>query len=128
MEEDIAFGPMQVEYDETTPMVHIMQDVHIKITAQIIAAALARATDQQLRQELQRRANARKALKYQELRCRNCIYCIQGYANTASKRRGYETSVCKLKPKPQAGEGCYYATLQSRKACDQFLLKQQDNE
>lgn len=128
MEEDIAFGPMQVEYDERQPMVHITQDVHIKITAQIIAAALARATDQQLRQELQRRVDARKALRDEELRCRNCVHCVQGYTNASSLRRGYATSVCNIKPKPQAGENCYYATLQSRKACDQFLLKQQDNE
>lgn len=81
--------------------------------------SLEQFTDQELRDELKRRAMARKAANV-VLRCRDCRYCGEGCCNKSSR---YKTSVCFLKPKPQVGPDRYYATLHSRKVCDKFEPK-----
>lgn len=89
--------------------------------------ALAQFTDKQLRDELKRRANIRKAAKGTVLRCRTCKFCIQGYHSPRTSWYGYETTVCKMKPKLQAtlrsGRDCYYATSMSQKACEKYEPK-----
>lgn len=82
-------------------------------------ASLEQFSDQELRDELKRRAMARKTANI-VLRCRVCKHCGEGCCNKSSR---YKTSVCFLKPKSQVGPDRYYATLHSRKACDKFEPK-----
>lgn len=117
------FPPMEVSYDPQSMTARFVQDMRIRITKEVVEAALTIATDKQLRTELKRRADERKALKSEELRCRNCKHCIQGYTTRRAASRGDKTSVCELKPKDREWRGCFYATLHSRKACDMFELK-----
>ena len=84
-----------------------------------IEHAIRDSSDQELREELKRRAMARKTVNV-VLRCRDCKHCGEGCCNKSSR---YKTSVCFLKPKPQVGPDRYYATLHSRKACDKFEPK-----
>lgn len=79
-------------------------------------------TDQQLQEELQRRAQLRKASEPKVFRCRDCKHCAEGCCKRSQR---YKTSVCLKKPKPQVGEDRYYATLHSAKACEMFELKEQ---
>lgn len=115
--------PMEVLYDPQTMTARFIQDMHIRITEEVVENALRIATDKQLRTELKRRTDERKALKGEELRCRNCKHCIQGYTTRRAASRGDKTSVCELKPKDREWRGCFYATLHSRKACEMFELK-----
>ena len=117
----VGCDPMQMIYDDVNHIARFEQTLHIRMTQAVIENALRMATDKQLRNELERRVRARKALKGEELRCRNCKHCGEGYCNKTRSR--YKTTVCLIKPKPQAGENRYYATLQSRKACNKFELK-----
>lgn len=82
-------------------------------------ATLEQFTDQELRDELKRRAMVRKAANVVP-RCRDCKHCGEG---RCFRRSWYTTTVCLLKPKPQASPGSYYATNHSRKACDKFEPK-----
>lgn len=97
--------------------------MHIRMTNEVVEAALTIATDKQLRDELKRRADARKALKGEELRCRNCKHCIEGYTTRRAASRGYKTSVCEMRPKDKEWRGCFYSTIHSRKACEKFEPK-----
>ncbi len=115
--------PIEMYYDPQTMTGIFSQVMHIRITKEVVENALKIATDKQLRTELKRRADERKALKSEELRCRNCKHCIQGYTTRRAASRGDKTSVCELKPKDREWRGCFYATLHSRKACDMFELK-----
>lgn len=119
----MTFDPVQMEYDPQTMTAKFIQNYQIRLTEEIINGALKHATDKQLQDELERRADARRVLKGQILRCRDCIHCIQGYASRYAASRGYKTSVCEMKPKDKAWRGCFYSTLQSRKACEQFEPK-----
>lgn len=128
IEDLIAFDPEQMEYDPQTMTARFFQNCHIKMTEEIIQASLKFASDKQLQDELKRRADKRRALKGQILRCRDCIHCIQGYTSKFAASRGYKTSVCELKPKDKAARYCFYSTLQSRKACEKFELKNMRHE
>lgn len=117
------FPPMEISYDPRSMTARFVQDMHIRITKEVVENALKIATDKQLRTELKRRADERKALKNDELRCRNCKHCIQGYTTRRAASRGYKTSVCEMRPKDKEWHGCFYSTLHSRKACDMFEKK-----
>lgn len=117
------FPSMEMCYDPQTMTAKFVQDMHIRITKKVVGASLAIATDKQLRDELQRRAEARKALKDEVMRCQNCKHCIQGYTTRRAASRGYKTSVCEMRPKDKEWRGCFYSTLHSRKACDMFEKK-----
>lgn len=119
----VALHPLEVSYDPQSMTARFVQDMHIRITKEVVEASLAIATDKQLRDELQRRAEARKALKDEVMRCRNCKHCIQGYTTRRAASRGYKTSVCEMRPKDKEWRGCFYSTLHSRKACDMFEKK-----
>lgn len=119
----VALPPLEVSYDPQSMSARFVQDMHIRMTKEVVEAALTIATDKQLRTELKRRADARKALKGEELRCHNCKHCIQGYTTRRAASRGYKTSVCELRPKDKEWRGCFYSTLHSRKACDKFEKK-----
>lgn len=64
----------------------------------------------------------RKSTPSTVYRCRDCKHCIQGYATRSAAARGCKTSVCEMKPKEREWRGCFFATNQSRKACDMFEL------
>lgn len=114
----------EVFYDPQSMSARFFQDAYICITKEVVKTALTVAADKQLRDELKRRSDARKALKSQELRCRNCKYCIEGYTSRRSAYYGYKASVCSKKPKFQCeAYAIHYATSHSRKACDMFELK-----
>lgn len=123
----VALPPLEVSYDPQSMSARFVQDMHIRMTKEVVEAALTIATDKQLRTELKRRADARKALKGEELRYRNCKHCIQGYTTRRAASRGYKTSVCELRPKDKEWRGCFYSTLHSRKACDMFELQQNND-
>lgn len=89
--------------------------------------ALSSFSDNELRQELKVRANVRKAMSENVFRCRNCRYCIQGYTSKRAALRGSKTSVCEMSPKDNGIQHCFYATLQSRKACEMFQSKENEN-
>ena len=100
------------------------RDMRIYMAPEVVEAALKLATDKQLRIELKRRVDERKALRSKELRCRNCKHCIEGYTSKRSLDYGCKTSVCSKKPKFQCeAYGLYYATCHTQKACDMFELK-----
>lgn len=69
----------------------------------------------------------RKAKSYNVYHCRDCKHCIQGYTTRSAASRGYKTSVCEMKPKIKEWRGCFYSTLQSRKACSMFELRQNND-
>lgn len=116
--------PMEMSYDPQNMTAIFTQDMHIRITKEVVENALKIATDRQLRAELKRRTDERKALKGQELRCRNCKHCIEGYTSKRSLDYGYKTSVCDRKLKFQCGGyALHYATRHTQKACDMFELK-----
>lgn len=120
--------PLEVSYDPQSMSARFVQDMHIRMTKEVVEAALTIATDKQLRTELKRRANARKALKGEELRCRNCQHCIQGYTSKRSIDYDYRTSVCAKKLKFQCeAYALYYATRHTQKACDMFELRQNND-
>lgn len=106
----------------------LVQQWNIRLTKEVIHNALLLATDEQLRDELRRRADERKASKEQVKRCRDCKHCIQGYTSKSAASRGYKTSVCEMRPKDKEWRGCFYSTLLSRRACEQFDPKEQHNE
>lgn len=117
-------SPMEVIYDPQTMTARFIQDMHIRITKEVVASALKIATDKQLRDELKLRADVRKALKKEELRCRNCKHCIEGYTSKRNLDYNCKTSVCAKKPKFQCeAYALYYATRHTQKACDMFELK-----
>lgn len=118
-----TFPPPEVSYDPQSMTARFIQNMHIRITEKVIKASLSYATETQLRDELKRRADRRKALKDDVMRCRNCKHCIQGYTTRRAASRGYKTSVCELRPKDKEWRGCFYSTLHSRKACDKFEKK-----
>lgn len=119
-----AFPPMEVSYDPQSMTARFVQDMHIRMTKEVVEAALTIATDKQLRAELKRRADERKALRSEELRCRNCKHCIEGYTSKRSLDYGCKTSVCGKKLKFQCeAYALYYATRHTQKACDMFELK-----
>lgn len=119
-----AFPPMEVSYDPQSMTARFVQDMHIRMTKEVVEAALTIATDKQLRAELKRRADERKALRSEELRCRNCKHCIEGYTSKRSLYYGYKTFVCGKKLKFQCeAYALYYATRHTQKACDMFELK-----
>lgn len=119
-----AFPPMEVSYDPQSMTARFVQDMHIRMTKEVVEAALTIATDKQLRAELKRRADERKALRSEELRCRNCKHCIEGYTSNRSLYYGYKTFVCGKKLKFQCeAYALYYATRHTQKACDMFELK-----
>lgn len=120
-EKIVAFDPMEMTYDAQNMTARFVQNMHIRITQEVIRAALTIATDQQLKDELKHRADERKALKGRILRCRDCKYCGEGYCSITP--RWGKTTVCLKRPKPTAGNDRYYATNQSRKACEMFELK-----
>lgn len=123
-----AFPPMEVSYDPQSMTARFVQDMHIRITKEVIEAALTIATDKQLRTELKRRADARKALRSEELRCRNCKHCIEGYTSKRSLDYDCKTSVCAKKPKFQCeAYALYYATRHTQKACDMFELRHKND-
>lgn len=116
--------PMEVYYDPQTMTARFIQDMHIRITKEVVENALKIATDKQLKDELKLRADVRKALKKEELRCRNCKHCIEGYTSKRSLDYGCKTSVCSKKLKFQCeAYALYYATRYTQKACDMFELK-----
>lgn len=116
--------PMEMVYDPQTMTARLIQDMHIRITKEVVENALKIATDKQLRTELKRRADERKALKCEELRCRNCKHCIEGYISKRSLDYDCKTSVCAKKVKFQCeAYALYYATRHTQKACDMFELK-----
>lgn len=120
----VAFPPMEMSYDPRSMTARFVQDMHIRMTKEVVEAALTIATDKQLREELKRRADVRKALRGEELRCRNCKHCIEGYTSKRSLDYGYKTSVCAKKLKFQcAAYALCYATRHTQKACDMFELK-----
>ena len=123
----MTFDPVQMEYNPQTMTAKFIQNCNIRLTKEIIQGALRFATDKQLQDELKRRADERRALKGQILRCRDCKHCIQGYTSRFAFHRGYQTSVCKLKPKGKAEWDCFYSTLQSRKASENFEPKSNEN-
>ncbi len=122
-EDVLGFEPLQMTYDSQTQTARLFQDFHIRITQEIVNVALRVASDKQLREELKRRANKRKALKMHILRCRDCKHCTQGYTHARGSWRGEQTTICSLKPKLKAGHDCYYATSLSNKACENFEPK-----
>lgn len=114
----------EVSYDPQTMTARFVQDMHIRITKEVVEAALTIATDKQLRTELKRRADERKVLKGKELRCRNCKYCIEGYTSKRSLDYDCRTSVCAKQVKFQCeAYALYYANRHTQKACDMFELK-----
>lgn len=115
---------VEVIYDPQSMTARFVQDMHIRITKEVVEAALTIATDKQLRTELKCRADKRKALKSVELRCRNCKHCIEGYTSKRSFDYDCKTSVCAKKVKFQcAAYALYYATRHTQKACGMFELK-----
>lgn len=92
----------------------IPETIHIDLTPFV-----KMLKDQELRDELKRHTTERKATNI-VLRCRDCKHCGEGCCHKSSR---YKTSVCFLKPKPQVGPDRYYATLHSRKACENFEPK-----
>lgn len=124
----VALPPMEVSYDPRSMTARFVQDMHIRMTKEVVEAALTIATDKQLRDELKRRADARKAIKGEELRCRNCKHCIEGYTSKRSLDYGCKTSVCAKKLKFQCeAYALYYATRHTQKACDMFELRQNND-
>lgn len=123
IEDLISYDPLQMEFNPQTMIAQASQTLHVRFNKLIIQEAIKHATDKQLKDELKRRTDERRALKGQILRCRDCIHCIQGYASRYAASRGYKTSVCEMKPKDKAWRGCFYSTLQYRKACEQFEPK-----
>lgn len=120
--------PMEVIYDPQTMTARFIQNMHIRITKEVVENALKIATDKQLRDELKLRADVRKALKKEELRCRNCKHCIEGYTSMRSLNYGCKTSVCGKKLKFQCeAYALYYATRHTQKACDMFELRQNND-
>lgn len=116
--------PTEVLYDPQTMTARSVQDMHIRITKDVVETALKLATDKQLRTELKCRADARKALRSEELRCRNCKHCIEGYTSKRSLDYDCKTSVCSKKLKFQCeAYALYYAIRHTQKACDMFELK-----
>lgn len=56
MPEDIvSFSPMEMHYDASSMTARFIQNMQIRITEEVIQAALAHASEAQLRDELQRR-------------------------------------------------------------------------
>lgn len=120
----VALLPMEVSYDPQSMTANFIQDMQIRMTKEVVEAALTIASDKQLRAELKRRNDARKSLKGEELRCRNCKHCIEGYTSKRSLDYGCKTSVCGKKLKFQCeAYALYYATRHTQKACDMFELK-----
>lgn len=117
-DELVSCDPMQMIYDDVNHIARFEQTLHIRMTQEVIKSALQMATDKQLQDELKRRADERKALKRGILRCRDCKYCGEGYCSITP--RWGKTTVCLKRPKPTAGNDRYYATNQSRKACEMF--------
>ena len=93
----------------------------LQFSPETVRHVLDSLSDQELREELKRRANLRKRDKDSVLRCRHCKHCIQGFTDKSKAWRGYETTVCALKPKLEGHY--YYSTLSSRKACENIELK-----
>lgn len=106
------YSPSELEF---IPDAKEQQSLSLRILSQF--------SDEELREELKRRADDRKALKGEVMRCRDCRHCIQGYTTRRAASRGYKTSVCELRPKDKEWRGCFYSTLHSRKACDMFEKK-----
>ena len=123
-EDIVALDPLEMTYDAQNMTARFVQNMHIRITQEVVSAALRVATDKQLQDELKHRANLRKAMRGKILRCRDCKHCGEGLCYKGRSR--YKTTVCFKQPKPQAGKDLYYATLLSRKACDMFELKDND--
>lgn len=122
------FLSMEMIYDPQTMTARFIQDMYIRMTKEVVENALKIATDKQLRDELKRRADVRKALKKEELRCRNCKHCIEGYTSKRSLDYGCTTSVCSKKLKFQCeAYALYYATRHTQKACDMFELRQNND-
>lgn len=118
------FPPMEMYYDPQTMTARVIQNMCFRINQEVVDNALKIATDKQLRDELKRRADARKALRSEELRCRHCKHCIEGYTSKRSFDYGCKTSVCGKKLKFQCeAYALYYATRHTQKACDMFELK-----
>lgn len=116
--------PMEMRYDPQTMTARFVQDMYIRITKEVVENALKVATDKQLRDELKRRVDERKALRGEELRCRNCKHCIEGYTSKRSLDYNCKTSVCGKKLKFQCeAYALYYATRHTQKACDMFELR-----
>lgn len=119
----ISCDPLQMEFDPQTMIAQASQTLHVRFNKLIIQEAIKHATDKQLKEELKRRTDERRALKGQILRCRNCKHCINGYTTARAWFRNETTAVCALKPKPKAGENCHYSTSHSNRACEKFELK-----
>lgn len=120
--------PMEVSYDPQSMTANFIQDMQIRMTKEVVEVALTIASDKQLRTELKRRADARKALKGEELRCRNCKHRIEGYTSKRSLNYGCKTSVCGKKLKFQCeAYALYYATRHTQKACDMSELRQNND-
>lgn len=118
------FPSMGMHYDPQTMTARVIQNMCFRINKEVVDNALKIATDKQLRDELKRRADERKALKSEELRCRNCKHCIEGYTSKRSLDYGCKTSVCGKKLKFQCeAYALYYVTRHTQKACDMFELK-----
>lgn len=83
--------------------------------------SLSNYSDQELRDELKRRAAERKAAKVVVPRCKTCVFCKPGHCQRTLR---CSTLVCYAKPKPQCGEDRYYATSASNKACEMYKSKQ----
>lgn len=116
--------PMEVSYDPQSMTANFIQDMQIRMTKEMVEAALTIASDKQLRAELKRRTDARKMLKCEELRCRNCKHCVQGYTSKRGMDYGYKTTVCEKKLKFECeAYALYYAARHTQKACDMFELK-----
>ncbi len=77
-------------------------------------------SDQQLKDELNRREKERRSQLPPNIRCRDCKHCIEGLT---FKHQVIPTTVCKMKPKPSQGPDRYYSTVCSYRACDKFEQK-----
>ena len=125
IEEIVTFDPMEMHYNPQTMTAQFFQNYNIRMTEEVIQSSLKLASDKQLQDELKRRADVRRALKGQILRCRDCIHCIQGYTSRFAFHRSDQTSVCKMRPKGNSEWDCFYSTTQSHKACEKFEPKNQ---
>lgn len=78
-------------------------------------------TDQELRDELKRRADLEREKRgLSKFRCRDCRFCGDGLCY---RHQVIKTAVCFNKPKPSQGDGRYYAARHSDKACENFEKK-----
>lgn len=118
--DDLSCEPMQMVFDKEHEILELHQMFHIRITQQVIENALKCCSEQQLRDELERRKKVHQSMSVN--RCRHCFFARNrapiGFCRADNKWFCLNKPVCDNARRPEDFEVIHLGDM----ACEKFEL------